>query len=60
LICQARGSRVIVVVPVSDDTSPGEFASAIALISNFKLSIEVNQSNAVILRNEIPYVLAVR
>ena len=60
LICQAPGRRVIVIVPVSDNTSPGEFTSAISFVPNLKPAIEVNESNSFILRNEIPYVLAVR
>lgn len=60
LICQAFRRGNIVVIPMCDDVSVSRSATEVSLLSNFKGSIEVNESNPFIRWNQIPNVVAVR
>lgn len=51
---------MIVIVPVSDNTSPGEFASDIPLFANLAAPLDMDEPDSGIIGNQILYVRAVR
>ncbi len=60
LFSQPLGCGVIVIVPMSDEISPREFAAQVALVSDFRMPFDMDEPNPFIIRNQIPNVVAVR
>ena len=50
---------MIVVIPVRDEVAGRSFAAEVALVANPRVASEVDQPDAVIVRNEIPDVRSV-
>ena len=51
---------MIVVVPVGDEFPGRSFAAEVALVADPRVACEVDQPDATVVRNEIPYVRSVR
>ena len=60
LIGQTTRRRMIVIVPVRDDLARCLFAAEVALVADSGLPLEMDQPDSRVVRNEVPYVRAVR
>jgi len=59
LVYQSARRRMVVVIPVRDEVAGRSFAAEVALVANPRVASEVDQPDAVIVRNEIPDVRSV-
>jgi hypothetical protein len=60
LVGQPARRRMVVVIPVGDEFSGRSFAAEVALVADPRVACEMDQADAVVVRNEIPYVRSVR
>jgi len=60
LVGQPARPRMVVVIPVGDEFSGRSFAAEVALVADPRVACEMDQADAVVVRNEIPYVRSVR
>ena len=51
---------MVVIIPVRDEFSSRSFAAEVALVADPRVAFKVDQADAVVVRNEIPYVRSVR
>jgi hypothetical protein len=51
---------MVVVIPVGDEFSGRSLTAEVALVADSRVACEMNQADAVVVRNEIPYVRSVR
>jgi hypothetical protein len=51
---------MVVVIPMGDEFSGRSFAAEVALVADSRVACEMDQADAAVVRNEIPYVRSVR
>src|SRR5665213_494407 len=60
LVGQPARRRMVIVVPVRDEFSGRSLTAEVALVADPRVACEMDQADAVVVRNEIPYVRSVR
>ena len=60
LVGQPAGRRMVIVVPVRDEFSGRSLAAEVTFVADPRVACEVDQPDAAVVRNEIPYVRSVR
>ena len=60
LVDEPARLRMVVVIPVRDEFSGRSRTTEVAFVADPRVSCEMDQADAVVVRNEIPYVRSVR
>ena len=60
LVGQPTWRGMVVVVPVGDEFSGRSLTAEVALVADPRVACEMDQADAAVVRNEIPYVRSVR
>ena len=60
LVGQPARRRMVVIIPVRDEFSSRSLTAEVALVADPRVAFKVDQPDAAVVRNEIPYVRSVR